>query len=77
MRLKSVMRYDPTQRCLRLFRLLWTYGIVGDGKGYSAKLSFSLAPRIFGWHRESADNWYLHLAGLRIHYLRAWGGLIP
>ena len=39
MKFKSVLRYDPTLRAIRLGRLMWTRGTVGDGKGYSVKLS--------------------------------------
>lgn len=51
-RIKRVMRYDPTQHKFRLFRLLWTRGIVGDGEGYSAKLAVSLRPKLYQFSRD-------------------------
>ena len=40
MTIKCVMRYDPTQKKLRLFRFLWRHGTPGlPGGGYSAKMS--------------------------------------
>lgn len=75
MTFKPVMRWDRDGRMLRLFRLLWTRGVVGDGNGYSAKLSFALAPRLLSWSREM-DEWFFCIAGIRIHYQRAYGGII-
>lgn len=76
MTFKRVMRYDPTQKKLRLFRLLWRHGVPGlPGGGYSAKLSVSLVPRIVGWSREYF-GWRLTLAGVQVHHLKAYGGII-
>lgn len=76
MTIKRVMRYDPTQKKLRLFRLLWRRGTPGlPGGGYSAKLSVSLVPRIFGWAREW-HSWRLTLAGVQVHAQKAFGGII-
>lgn len=75
MRVKNVMRYDPRQRKLRLFRLLWQVGTVGDGDGYSAKLSFALVPKLFGWSDEFF-GWRLTLLCVQVHHLRAYGGII-
>lgn len=76
MTIKRVMRYDPTQKKLRLFRLLWGHGTPGlPGGGYSAKLSVSLVPRVFGWDR-GWHEWRITLAGVRLHHLKAFGGII-
>lgn len=46
LRLKSVMRFDPTQGKFRIVRLMWERGNVGQpGGGYSGKLSLSLRTR--------------------------------
>lgn len=75
--IKRIMRYDSTQKKLRLFRLLWQRGTSGlPGGGYSAKLSVSLVPRIFGWVRE-LSGWRLTLAGFQVHHLKSFGGIIP
>lgn len=75
LKIKPVLRYDPTQHKLRLFRLLWQRGKVGDGQGYSAKLSVSFVAHAFGWTREYA-GWRLTVMGLQLHHLRAYGGAI-
>jgi len=75
MRTKWVGRYDPRARMLRVCRVMWERGTVGDGKGYSAKLSLALRPVIFGWKRTSYPEWMLTVAGIRIHYQRAYGGI--
>ena len=76
MRIKFVMRYDSDNHVLRLFRLLWTRGVVGDGEGYSAKLAFALAPVFFRWGKRDSSAWFFYLFGLRVSYLRSYGGVI-
>lgn len=75
MRLKTVMTWDPRLRRVRLFRFLWTHGVVGDGRGYSAMLSITLQPRLFVFEREYF-GWALTVLGLRLHHLKAFGGHI-
>lgn len=70
---KPVMVYDETQRKLRLFRVIWDHGTVGDGQGYSNKVAVSLVPRLFGLLRDW-DGWRLTIAGLQVHRLKSWGG---
>lgn len=72
MKLKRVFRRDGA--LIRLFRLMWTKGRVGDGNGYSCKLTLGLYPCPFSW-RSSGDEWFLYLGGLRIHFQRSWGGI--
>ncbi len=74
MKFKSVLRYDPTLRAIRLGRLMWTRGTVGDGKGYSVKLSVALAPSLFLFARDTC-GWTLRLLGLRLHMKRSYGGI--
>lgn len=74
MQIKPVMRWDSTQRKLRLFRLMWRRGIVGDGKGYSAKAAVSVTPRLFGFVRDF-DGWRLTLLGVQVHHVKSWGGI--
>lgn len=77
MKIKKVLRYDPTQRKTRLFRLLWIKGIVGiPNGGHSAKLAFSIRPVVFRWQMGTLGEWRLVLFGVDIHYLRSAGGVI-
>jgi hypothetical protein len=71
--LKPVFRYDPTWPKLRLFRIMWNVGTVGDGKGYSRKLAFSARPKLLAWQR-SLDEWRVAVLGLEVHSVTAWGG---
>lgn len=73
MRIKRVMRYDPTARLFRVVRVMWEQGVVGDGKGYSVKMSLGLRPQLWSWHRES-DGWILTLLGVRVHWRKSYGG---
>lgn len=75
MKIKPVFRYDDRQHKLRMLRILWTRGIVGDGMGYSAKLSISFVAYAFGWATEFL-GWRLTVMGLQLHYMRAYGGII-
>jgi hypothetical protein len=61
-------------RLLRLFRLTWTRGTVGDGRGYSAKLTLALTPAFFALRRGYCDL-AVTLLGFRVHYQRAYGGI--
>lgn len=75
MKAKWIMTADGTQRIIRLARVVWTNGTVGDGSGgYSVKLTFALAPRLFRFSRQY-DGWFLTIAGIRIHYARSYGGI--
>jgi hypothetical protein len=74
LRFKRVMRCDSRQRMLRLCRWVWQRGVVGDGQGYSSKLSLALRPAPLSWHKER-DGWLLTVAGVRVHYKRSWGGI--
>lgn len=75
------------QRRLCLTRLRWERGTVGDGEGYSVKLSLSL-----GWKwqdlwvglfiKPEYTGWIAYLCLLpclpiRIHYQRSYGGIFP
>ena len=73
-RFRGVMRLDRTSRMLRLARLLWQRGAIGDGRGYSSSLSLALRPKVFERRRER-DGWLLTLACIRLHYQRSWGGI--
>lgn len=75
MRFKRVMMYDGIQGLFRLFRVMWERGAVGDGVGYSAKLSVALMPKLFGWAREGRGSWFLTLFGIRLHYDRSYAGI--
>lgn len=73
MKFKSVMTWRSAERKVRLFRVMWERGTVGDGKGYSAKLAASLVPKLMEIKRQ-ADGWRATLAGLSLHYRRSYGG---
>lgn len=76
MKYKNVMTWDSGQKKFRVFRFLWQRGIVGDGFGYSAKLSFSIVAKLFSFTR-GMFGWRLTVLGLQIHHLKAFGGIIP
>lgn len=71
---KKVLRYDSSSKLLRLFRLVWHTGTVGDGQGYSSKLSLALTPKLFRFSSDALE-WEVILLGLRIHHCRSYGGL--
>lgn len=75
LRFKTVMRLDTHSKMLRIFRVIWERGQVGDGNGYSAKASLALSPRLFLF---ALGHWdcVLVLFGVRFHYKRAYGGHI-
>jgi hypothetical protein len=73
MRFHKVMRLDPPLRLYRLARIMWDVGTVGDGNGYSVKLSIGLTPRLFRWVSE-LGGWICTVAGVRLHCRRAYGG---
>ena len=73
LRLKWIGRRDPGCRMVRLCRVMWEHGTVGDGKGYSAKLSLALHARLLD-SGSTARGWHATVAGLRLHYARAYGG---
>jgi hypothetical protein len=71
---KWVGRLDKESRILRLCRLMWTRGMVGDGNGYSVKLSLALRPAFFCFHREW-QQFFLTVLGVRVHFQRSYGGI--
>lgn len=77
----------PDQRRLILTRIRWERGTVGDGKGYSAKLSISLQydPRAW-WAGFSivphSEGWTFFFGlffpvYLRVKMFRIYGGRFP
>ena len=73
-RFKRVLRYDRKSKMLRAARVVWQRGKVGDGTGYSTKLSLALHPRLFSFHRDWSET-IIVIAGIRIHHQRSWGGI--
>jgi hypothetical protein len=66
-------------------RFYWNRGVVGDGEGYSSKLSVKLLwePRSVWvgayWRKEGAFHWFIDLCILpclpiRFHLARSYGG---
>lgn len=72
MKLKPVFTREGWR--IRLFRLMWKRGTVGDGHGYSCMFSVGLYPRVFAICRKQ-DSWRLWLFGLRLHFERDFGGI--
>jgi len=72
-RIKWICRRDKGARMIRIFRIMWETGVVGDGKGYSTKLSLALSARPFSWQREY-NGWFITIAFVRLHLRRAYGG---
>ena len=73
------------ERRICLTRIRWERGTVGDGRGYSASLSFSLCfePRDLWvglyWSKGEIYNWFGWLClipclPLRIHFQKSYGG---
>lgn len=73
MRLKPMFTYSPRERKVRVARLIWERGNVGDGKGYSAFLSLALMPRLFRIER-SPLRLRVVMLGVSLHYARTYGG---
>lgn len=80
LKFKSVMRWDTIMRMLRLFRIVWETGTRGKQGWYSCKLTVAFKlpwayQGFFYWRRCSMpQEFVLVLCGLRIHYLRSYGG---
>lgn len=69
-----VCRWSATEKLLRLVRVVWARGHVGFG-GYSAKVSLGLTPKLFHFRR-GWNEFHLTLLGVRLHYLRSYGGML-
>lgn len=71
--IKFVMRQDQQAGMFRLFRVTRKARKPFDGVGYAEKFSVALCRRVFAWRRE-LNGWILCVAGIRLHYSRAYGG---
>lgn len=71
---KIVLRHSPKERLFRLFRVMWNHGTVGDGNGYSAKFTVAFVRKLFAWKCEW-DGWCVHVAGVRFHFRKSYGGI--
>jgi hypothetical protein len=73
--------WDPTQRKLRLGRIVWQRGEWGekraDGtcKPYSFAVSLALRPKLFSFRREY-DQVRVTILGVSVNYHRSAGGTI-
>jgi hypothetical protein len=60
-------------------RWTWKRGVVGDGAGYSVKLSIGVWPVLGRWSRTRVWGQITELdatiLGLRFHYQRSYGGI--
>lgn len=70
---RCLLTYDPTAHHVRLGRLVWSRGTVGDGQGYSAMLSLGFVSHLIGWSR-TWHAWRLTFCGVTLHYQRSYGG---
>jgi len=70
---KLIETFDPVERKVRLFRLIWKKGEVGKG-GYSSFLSLSLLPRLFKFEQDF-NEWRLTLLGISLHKKVSYGGV--
>ena len=73
MKIKPVFCWDSYQRKYRIGRVMWQRGRVGDGVGYSVKLSLAVGPRLLRFGRD-CQGWTLALLGLIVHYEKSFGG---
>lgn len=73
MRFKKIMRYDSTQKKLRLGVFIWQRGAWGGGRPYSFKLTLALQPALFSFRREW-DQVRMTLLGLSVNYHESAGG---
>lgn len=91
MRIQWIPNLVRSERRICLTRLVWEMGKVGDGKGTSNKVSFSLAfkPKYFcvgivaatrqeAWSQFQKAIYivFLPCIALRINITRAWGGYL-
>lgn len=74
MRIKIVGTWDSRAKLLRLFRVVWTHGTVGDGVGYSAEVTFALTPRLFQRCVTPLSTTVV-LLGVRVKHERSYGGI--
>jgi len=87
MRVQWTPNVIPEEKRICLTRLRWERGTVGDGKGYSVKLSISLCWKWQGlwvglFIKERLHGWYawiclLPCLPIRLSYQRAYGGTFP
>jgi len=75
MKIKKVMSCDASRLLYRIGRIVWQKGCVGDGKGFSAKISLALTPLFFK-KKFSFNERELCIFGVRIHYVKSYGGIL-
>lgn len=72
-RAKRVLKYDPSQRKFRLFRVMWEANSGPGPSGYSAKAAVSLVPKLFGL-KVGSDDARITAMGVQLHMRRSYGG---
>lgn len=81
MKIRRIMRWDPTLRKLRMFRVVWQRGEWGmktpEGRciPYSFALTVGLRPALFSFRREY-DQVRTTLFGVVVNYHRSAGGTL-
>ena len=73
MKFKPIFTIDKEEQKVRLFRVIWDTGVVGDGKGYSSFVGVSLRPKVFLFTKDT-NEWRFALLGVAIHKKRSYGG---
>jgi hypothetical protein len=78
LKFRWIFRIDEIQRFLRIARIVWQRGTVGDGHGYSAKFSVALRTKPLELvRRDATTDWRVTLFFVRLHYCRSYGGIMP
>lgn len=74
MRVRPLFIHDPEQHKVRLVRVIWDVGTVGDGRGYSRKMTFALRRKLFAWNTFAREDWRIVILGFEVHSMTSWGG---
>jgi hypothetical protein len=75
------MRWDPTQKKLRMFRIVWQRGVWGmkDSNGHDLPYSFAVTigirPALFSYNR-TWDQTRVTLLGVFVNHHRSAGGVL-
>lgn len=74
--MRYIGTWDTLQGFYRLVRVVWVSGVVGDGKGYSAKVTLAVSPKFFSFGRSGKYDIAVTLFGIRFHHNRSYGGIM-
>lgn len=74
MKVRKILRYSPIEGKLRLLQLVWSKGVVGDGRGSSSKLTLSLRKKIYMKKVERYKK-EIVILGFSVSYCISYGGV--